>query len=156
MKKFLIILFLLIPVSNLYSQDFRVKITYTEGERSKDSYSKTITLSVNGLDAVRSTKTTGREGGLEMNENVTLGKADLQRIKTLEQELWPDKPLVASSTHYDSGQYRTIEVDVINKEDKKSYYFNGLLSESEKDETYKKFLSFYKEVDGLIECHVEK
>jgi hypothetical protein len=140
MKKLLIIFFLLIPAANVFSQGFRVEITYSEGERSKDSpSSKTINISVNGREAVLTAKTDGREdGGLEVNEKIVLRGADLNRIKTLSSELPLSNSPEGSESLWWEGQFRSLSVS-INKEDKIYYAFYDTVQQAENDETYKKF-----------------
>lgn len=146
--KILLLLILFFTAGNLYSQDFRVKITYKEDENSKDSRIKIVTISVDGLNAVRSTKSTTDEGGLEMNEKVTLGEDELSKIKALAEELW----LMEENTlvYITPFEYKAIYISIINKEDKKSLHFLGSFRETDNSEYYQKLYKFYKEVEGLL------
>jgi hypothetical protein len=146
--KILLLLILFFTAGNLYSQDFQVKITYKEDENSKDSRIEIVTISVDRLNAVRSTKSTTDEGGLEMNEKITLGEDDLSKIKTLAEELW----LMEENTlvHITPFEYRSINISLVNKEDKKILHFLGSFRETDNSEYYQKLYKFYKEVEGLL------
>jgi predicted Rossmann-fold nucleotide-binding protein len=138
-----------------------VKIRYAEQQSSKDfnfrSDAKAITISVNGLEASRNTNIiTGAQGTpLEINETVTLGKADLSRIKMLSEELWamPEINSVYSEPYL---EYKEIEITIINKEDRRVYSFIDTPDDADKDDYYKRLYTFFHEVDGLIECHIER
>src|SRR4030095_15625860 len=105
MRKLIILILFLLPVIS-FSEGIDIAISYTKGEKSKDSHSSTESIAIGGYKAAYSIEYSGRRGIGEQNDekNCTLSKKKVQVIKDviIEKGLNTNDELIDESTKYKS------------------------------------------------------
>jgi hypothetical protein len=134
-----IVLILLSSRSSFFAGDFKLLINYTEGEHSKDSWSKETTITIDDKVYSYTMEASGHIKPKNEDKNGTFTQDQFDKIKSfiLENNLLKNDSLFDESTKYksferftntmirifsDTNQYVTrFNGDVINLEDKSLY-----------------------------------
>ncbi len=152
-KIFFALFIFFISYNQIISGDFKVLINYMEGEKSKDSWTKSTTITVDDYAYSYSSEGSGKIKNSNDNKNGSFTDEQLSKIKTfvLDYNLNTSDSLFDESTKYKGFErFTNAQILIYINNASSSIKFNGDIKVLEDKPLYKNAISFIELIKSFI------